>query len=86
MARPKKLLVLLVLMGILGGVGWWQRRPVLAWYCVKQLGQANEENRGDWAASVVSMDEAALPSLLTALENADEKASSQFGSRADRST
>jgi hypothetical protein len=78
MASPKKLLVLLALIGILGGVGWWQRRPVLAWYCVKQLGQANEESRSDWAAHVISLDEAALPSLLTALDSADEKASANL--------
>jgi HEAT repeats len=78
MAGPKKLLILLALFGVLGGVGWWQRRPVMAWYYVKQLGQASEENRDGWTANVISLDEAAIPSLLTALDNADKKASANL--------
>jgi hypothetical protein len=69
----KKLVVALTILGLLAGAAWWQRKPFLAKYYVQQLGQADEANRDGWVAGVIGLEEAALPALLKALENADKR-------------
>jgi HEAT repeat protein len=69
----KKCLVILAILGILGGVAWWQGEPLLARYYVHELRAADESNCADWLARVVALDEAALPALLGALESAENK-------------
>jgi hypothetical protein len=66
----KTWLALLIVAGI-GGVAWWQRQHALAWYYVRQLSNAYQENRETWAKNVAELDEAALPHLLSGLQNPD---------------
>ncbi len=66
----KTWLALLVVVGI-AGVGWWQRQPVLAWYYVRQLSNAYQENREGCASKVAELDEAALPPVLEGLQSED---------------
>jgi HEAT repeats len=73
MLTRKNLVVALAILGLLGGIAWWQRKPLLARHYVQRLGQADEANRESWAASVIALDEAVVPSLLAALESADNK-------------
>src|SRR2546430_2630773 len=55
----------------LAGLGWSQRQPVLAWYHVRQLSFAYQENRETCANKVVELDEAAVPFLLAGLQKPD---------------
>src|SRR5260370_883194 len=66
----KTWLALLAVAG-LPGVAWWQRRPVLAWYHVRQLTNAYQENREACAKKVAELDEAALPHVLLGLRSPD---------------
>jgi hypothetical protein len=61
---------LLVVAG-LAGVAWWQRRPLLAWYHVRQLTNAYQDNREACAKKVAELDEAALPHVLLGLQSPD---------------
>ena len=67
----KKLVVALAMLGFLGGIAWWQRKPLLANHYVQRLGQADEANRESWVARVIALEEAAVPPLLAGLECAD---------------
>ena len=80
MPRPRKTLVLLALLGLFSGIGWWQHRPLLAWYYVKQLTQASDETQGVCVNRVISVDDAAIPSLIDALETADDKSAANLES------
>ena len=71
MLRSKIAWTALVVLAGLGGIACWQREPVLAWHYVRQLTNANEDNREACAIKVASLDEAALPRLLDAMQNAD---------------
>jgi hypothetical protein len=71
----KRILVTSALLALVAGAGWWQRRPLLARYYVHQLGQADETSREKWLACVVGLDEAAVPSLLASLADADQQVS-----------
>src|SRR5262245_62008566 len=70
LTSKKTWLALLVVAG-LAGVAWWQRRPVLAWYHVRQLTNAYQDNREACAKAVAELDEAALPYLLLGLQSPD---------------
>ena len=70
----KKTGIALLLLAGLAGVAWWQREPALAWYFVRQLTRASEEDREDCATRVASLDGAALPRLLEGLQNGDASA------------
>ncbi|MBI1831721.1 MAG: HEAT repeat domain-containing protein [Planctomycetes bacterium] len=63
----------LVIAGLLcfAGLAWWQWHPVLAWYHVRQLSLAYQENREACAKKVAELDEAAVPRLLDGLQDPD---------------
>jgi hypothetical protein len=67
----KKTWLIVVVLVTLTGVAWWQRQPVLAWYYVRQLSNANQENREAYTKKVTELDEAALPHLLDGMQNSD---------------
>lgn len=56
---------------LLAGLAWWQRTPVLAWYYLRGLADAETGNRANWVNRVVSLDAAAVPGLLELLQNKD---------------
>ena len=64
--------VILFILAILAGLGWWQRQPILAWWHVRQLKHADEASRERCVARVLAHDEHALPRLLDGLTSADE--------------
>src|SRR4051812_42302942 len=55
----------------LAGVAWWGWTPVQTWHQVRQLAAARPENREGAVSRVVELDEAAVPSLLARLRDAD---------------
>jgi HEAT repeat protein len=55
----------------IAGFAWWQRTPVLTWYCLRGLAEADGDNRAIWVDRVVSLDTAAVPGLLNLLERKD---------------
>src|SRR5262249_46261700 len=46
---------------------WWQRTPLLAWYCVRCLTQANEAEREGWAERIDGLEDAGEEALVSAL-------------------
>ncbi|MBI2803638.1 MAG: HEAT repeat domain-containing protein [Planctomycetes bacterium] len=74
MKRPlagKRIWIVLLALTGLGGLAWWQHKPVLAWHYVGQLAKAGVGNREAWAAKVAGLDEVAWPDIFCALENKD---------------
>jgi hypothetical protein len=69
--RRKTLLIIACLLMLGAGVIWWQREPLLAWYCVRQLAAAGDDNRDAWVARIVELDRAAVPGLLDCLTRQD---------------
>ena len=67
----KRLWIGLLLVTGLLPIAYWQRGPLLAWYYVRELSRAYEEKRDGMARRVASLDEAAVPRLLSGLSNAD---------------
>ncbi len=66
--RAKKRLAALLLVLLGGGtVAWTQRTPVLTWYYVRSLIEADETSREVWVRRVAWLGEAAVPSLLDSL-------------------
>ncbi len=63
--------IVVALVACVGSIGYWQRGPLEAWYHVRQLRSADEENREACAARVAALEEAALPRLLDGLYDAD---------------
>ena len=61
----------LIVVAGLAGIAWWQREPMLAWYQVRQLTIAYPENREACAKRVVEIGEAAVPRVLSELQNED---------------
>jgi HEAT repeat protein len=74
MRRVLFLLFILAVLLTLAGLGWWQRTPLLAWYCVRGLASAEEEQRQTWIARVCSLDAAAVPSLVACLHRENPQA------------
>ncbi len=72
--RRNKLIIVLLLLTILGGVAWWQRGRFLAGHYVSRLAQATPADRENWVKRVIEVGEFALPALLNILENGDQKA------------
>jgi hypothetical protein len=56
---------------LLAGVVGWQRHQVLAWYHVRQLTNAYQEDREDCATKVADLEESALPWVLDGLKSND---------------
>jgi hypothetical protein len=50
---------------------WWQRGPILAWYHVRQLSYAYQDNCESCARRVAALEETALPGVLEALHDGD---------------
>lgn len=73
-----------ILLAGLVGAGWWLRAPLVAWYSVRGLVQANEANRDVWVERVASLGDAAIPSLLERLVNDDPKGCENVGAALDR--
>jgi hypothetical protein len=63
--------VALLLIAGLAGLAAWQRQSILAWYHVRQLANAYDDNREDCANKVAELDEAALPRLMDGLRTKD---------------
>src|SRR5437764_1054427 len=63
-------LALIVVAG-LAGVAYWQREPALAWYHVRQLSLAYPDSCEVYAKRVAELEEAALPGVLSELQNED---------------
>jgi HEAT repeats len=61
----------LILVAGLAGVAYWQREPALAWYYVRQLSLAYPDTCEVHAKKVAELDEAALPRVLSELQNED---------------
>ena len=72
--RVKHFLLLLSLLIVLAGIGWWQRTPLLAWYYVRGLSGAENEDRETWVTRVVGLDSAAVPALLACLRRDNPQA------------
>src|ERR1043165_6164850 len=62
--------VLVLLLGALGIVGW-QHHRILAWYHVRQLTYAYQDNRENCVKRVAALGEVALPRLLEGLHQSD---------------
>src|ERR1700733_14659724 len=63
-------LALIVVAGF-AGLGYWQREPALAWYYVRQLSLAYPDDCEVHARKVAELGEAALPRVLSELQNED---------------
>lgn len=74
LSRWKFVLFLVLVLALLAGLGWWQRTPLLCWYCLRGLDSASDANRENWVKMVVLLDEAAVPGLLARFsrQNAQE--------------
>ena len=70
-ATRKGWLTLTIAFGV-AAIAWWQHEPILAWYYVRHLACADEDNRERWATKVAGLEEAALPRLLEGLQDRDE--------------
>jgi HEAT repeat protein len=70
--KRRKLVIALAALALLGGIAWWQRTPLLAWYYLRQLAAAAEAERDTWARRVADLDTAAVPRLLSLLADGDE--------------
>lgn len=68
----KKRLAALSLATVLGVCAWWQYRPIVAWYCVSRLAEADEASREAWIESVVGLDQCSVPRLLVELATPSE--------------
>src|SRR5215472_5022978 len=64
--------LLLLLMACVGSL-WLERRPILTWYYLRGLTQANEAEREVWADRVAGQGENAIPGLLNCLAHDDER-------------
>src|SRR5438270_12601213 len=53
------------------GLAWWQRTPVLAWYYLRGLAEADADGRAVWVDRAASLDVAAVPGLLDLLQSKD---------------
>jgi hypothetical protein len=67
----KKISITLLVLAVFAGVAYWQHKPALAWYYVRQLSFAYQENREGFARKVASLEETALPSVLDHLRSSD---------------
>jgi hypothetical protein len=56
---------------VLAGAVWLERKPLLAWYCVRNLKQAGPGERDVWVERVAELDGAALADLYEGLGRND---------------
>src|SRR5262245_18474738 len=64
----------LLVVVLLAGLGWIERTPILAWYCVRGLCESDESHRQWWIERVAGMDSDCLPGLVAALGSSDGRA------------
>lgn len=67
----KRTWLALALIAGLAGASWWQRSSVLAWYHVRQLSYACQDDCEGCAEKVAALEESALPAVLGGLQNSD---------------
>ena len=67
----KKTWMAMVVLAGLATLANWQRHQVVAWYYVRQLTNAYQENREDYANQVADLEESALPHVLDGLQSKD---------------
>jgi HEAT repeat protein len=54
-------------------VFWWGRAPVMRWYVIQRLAQADDSQRSEWALRVAGLDAAAMSGLIDLLRRNDAK-------------
>jgi len=69
----KKLCVLLIIVSVAAGVAWWQRTPLLGWFYLRGLSQADDNNRATWVARVVGLDADVTSELIDMLRQNDAR-------------
>jgi hypothetical protein len=69
----KKLLIVLLLLAIVGAVLWWQRAPLVSWYYLRGLAQADDGDRAQWVQRVASLETGAVPGLIDHFKRNDVK-------------
>lgn len=73
MRIDRRIVITLLILVNLAGLGWWQRKPLLAWWEVRALMHADEASRDACVDRVVALDDAAVPRLLDGLSSTEEK-------------
>jgi hypothetical protein len=69
----KKLVVAALLLACVAAAVWWQRTPLLSWYYLRGLAEANEQDRARWVERVASLDAAAVPGTIALLRQPDAR-------------
>jgi len=69
--QSKKVWLAVFVLSGLAGATWWERDPIIAWYYVRQLSYAYEEDRESWAKKVADLESVAVPRLLDGLHDPD---------------
>lgn len=77
--RNRYFITSLLILATLAGLGLWGRRPMLAWWHVRELARASEASREACVARVVALGEPALPRLLDGLTTHDDNSCSNLG-------
>ena len=54
-------------------VFWWGRAPVMRWYVIQRLAQADDSRRAEWALRAAGLDAAAMSGLIDLLRRNDAK-------------
>lgn len=62
-----------------GGVAWFQRQPLLAWYRLHQLSQADNVDGETWVDGFLELDKAGEEALLNGLSQADQRICGNIG-------
>jgi hypothetical protein len=70
-AVGKKMVVVLILLAVVLAIAWWQRTPLLSWYYLRGLAQADEKERAVWVERVCSLGAEAVPGLVGHLKRDD---------------
>jgi len=73
LAARKKLPIILILFTIAAGVLWWQRTPVMCWYYLRGLSQADEATRAWWVENTSGLGQDAVPGLIDLLRQKDAR-------------
>jgi len=69
----KKLARLAILVAVAATVLWWGWGPLVRWYAIHRLAQANESQRSEWVQRVANLDTAAMSGLIDLLRRNDDK-------------
>jgi HEAT repeat protein len=69
----RKLAVGAVLVVVAAGVLWWQHAPLLSWYYLRGLADADAADRAAWVEHVVSLDADVVPGLIDLLKRGDPR-------------